>query len=106
TADTLRGTIAAGAASGSTTTLATIRLNDDTVDENTEWVGVTVTDVDGVVAPASAAYGITDDPNDLPPSISIGDATVAENVNNASVPVTLTFDQGNALTTERDTVIT
>jgi hypothetical protein len=107
TANAARGTIAAGAASGSQTTLATIQLNNDTADEAVESVRVTATDIDAVVGAAATTYDITDDANDLPPSISIGDVTVAENVNNASVPVSLSFGGGNGATsTERNTVVT
>ncbi|HET6529086.1 MAG TPA: Calx-beta domain-containing protein [Actinoplanes sp.] len=98
--------IPAGTASGTPLTLRSFRLNNDTVDEPTESVRVRVTDAAGNVAMTSSIYRITDDPNDLPPAISVDNVTVDEGVGNAEVPLTLTYGGANdATSTERNLVV-
>ncbi len=100
------GTIPGGTPSGTELTLSTINYSDDAIDENNEVIGVHVVDRAGLVTTQNSTYTITDDPNDKPPSISIGDLSVPENVGNAQVPVTLSFGGGNGATsTDRDTVV-
>ncbi len=100
------GTIPGGTPSGTELTLSTINFSDDTIDENNEVIGVHVVDRAGLVATKTGMYTILDDPNDLPPSISIGDVSVQENVVTAQVPVTLSFGGSNGATsTDRDTVV-
>jgi hypothetical protein len=100
-------TLARGTAAGTPVTLRTFAASADTADEATETVKATVHNDTYGTPDVSALYRITDDPNDLPPAVSLADVTVAEGAGNASVPVTLTFDPNtNAATrTERPVVL-
>ncbi|GAA4590817.1 hypothetical protein BJY16_000071 [Actinoplanes octamycinicus] len=88
-------------------TLKTISLLDDAIDEPVETLKVTADNVTlepGTVAPVETRYTITDDPADLPPTVSLGDAVVPENAGFADVPVRLTFTGGNAATSTEQPV--
>jgi xanthine dehydrogenase molybdopterin-binding subunit B len=64
-------TIQGGTAAGTPMTFRTFRLSNDKIDEPVETVKVTATDRADVLAPATGLYSINDDPNDMPPSVSI-----------------------------------
>jgi hypothetical protein len=100
----LQGVIPGGTTSGAKVVLRTIRLEQDTIDEPTESIGVLVQDSAGNVADASSVYRINDDPSDVPPSITLSDATVSEEDGTATVAVDLAFD-GETDETERDIVL-
>ncbi|MBB4736611.1 hypothetical protein BJY16_000070 [Actinoplanes octamycinicus] len=81
-------------------------LNDD-IDEPTETLVITASEITPIpmgFAPSSTTVKIADDPMDLPPAVSIADATVSENAGNAEIPVNLTFT-GDATSTVQDTTI-
>jgi hypothetical protein len=99
--------IPAGDNTGGPFTIFMLDAEDDTVDEATETVDVTLTDPNGDVTTATARQSILDAVTDLPPSISLGDESINENAGTVDVPVVLTYDgqTNTALSTEQDLVL-
>ncbi len=95
----LGASVPAGTPSG-TYRMGTVTLNQDDIDEFVETVRVTVGDENGLGAIGTALYRISDDPNDLPPSVSVGDETIGEGEGSVDVTVRLTFD-GDTQATEQ-----
>jgi hypothetical protein len=85
--------VPAGTTTGARIEVARILLNEDTVDENTETLGVSI-------GGGTAAVLITDDDADLAPTVSTGDATVGEGEKSVSLNVGLDFP-GDTTGTER-----
>ena len=98
--------IPAGTASGAQVNLGSISLADDTVDEPTETIRAVAhdPDADSTAGDRTSSYRIFDDPDDLPPSVAIGDVTVGEADETAEVPVSLTFG-GDTTATEQDVTV-
>ena len=92
--------VPAGATSGRTYRMGTVTLNQDDIDEYVETVRVTVGDLNDVAANTTALYRISDDPNDLPPSVAISDETIGEGEESVDLTVGLTFD-GDTTATEQ-----
>ncbi|MFG1603906.1 Calx-beta domain-containing protein, partial [Actinoplanes sp. NPDC049265] len=85
--------------------LGTISLLNDKADEWDETIRVSLT---GAGSPAASWLTITDDPNDLPPSVGVADPAqpVAENAGPALLPVTLDFtDSGDADSTQKTVTV-
>jgi hypothetical protein len=99
--------IPAGDNTGGAFTILMLDAENDTIDEAAETVLVSLTDPNGDVDPADALQTITDDLTDLPPSIALGDESIAEAATTVDVPVVLTYNAqtNNALSTEQDLVI-
>ncbi|MBB2942594.1 hypothetical protein FB565_002307 [Actinoplanes lutulentus] len=95
-------TIPGGSASGTSWTVGHVRFLADTVDEATETITVTAHNDTSATADVSTHYKITDDVNDRPPTPSLGPVTIAEGAGPASVPVTLSYADNQALSTEQD----
>ncbi|GAA2695826.1 Calx-beta domain-containing protein [Actinoplanes palleronii] len=97
------GSIARGSAGP--VSIHTIYLLDDAIDEPVETLTMTATNttVEGV-DPVVTTYTITDDPADLPPTVSVGDVSVQENAGVADVPVRLAFAGGNGATASEQPV--
>jgi chitinase len=73
-------------------------LRGDALDEVDETATVLLTNPVGLrLANAWAALTIVDDPADVPPSLSIGDASVSEADGTASLPVTLSAPSGRSI---------
>ncbi|GIE77808.1 hypothetical protein Aph02nite_37580 [Actinoplanes philippinensis] len=87
------GQIPAGTAAGATVTFGTIALDDDTIDENTEQIGVTFDNTTvSSAADVTTYYTITDDVNDKTPNIVTTDPTnVGEQAGTVSFPVDLSW---------------
>ncbi|BCJ42044.1 hypothetical protein GCM10010168_65800 [Actinoplanes ianthinogenes] len=85
--------------------LRQISLLNDTIDEPAESLKATVTNesVEGV-DPVSTHYTITDDPADLPPTVSLGSTTAVEGGGFAEVPVDLSFAGANGATSTEQSV--
>ncbi|MEU4163846.1 Calx-beta domain-containing protein [Actinoplanes sp. NPDC026670] len=77
------------------TTIADVHLSPDDIDEATETFGVIATETSPAplvgIATTTGVYRIVDDPADLPPTASIGNATVPEGAGSVDVPVSLVF---------------
>jgi hypothetical protein len=98
-------TIAAGTDPGTIMLLQQVSLKNDTIDEPFETIVVSGTpDVVGAGVVVSGAIGITDDVNDLPPSISIDDETIDEFQASVDVDVDLDFPAGTTATEQVITV--
>ena len=84
-------------AAGETTKNVVIPLTNDTSDEVDETFTVTLSSANNAtISSATATATITDD--DAPPTISIGDVTIAENAGAASVNVTLSAASTKSIT--------
>ncbi|BCY14071.1 Calx-beta domain-containing protein [Actinoplanes sp. L3-i22] len=94
--------VPANTTSGHAFTVGSIDFADDTIDEDEQYVGVTLSNATHPsAAPVSSAYGIDDDVADLPPLIvPDGTVSVAEDDGTATVPVTLQFS-GSTTATEK-----
>jgi hypothetical protein len=82
-------------------------LDSDDIDEPTETFGVTVNESSSPLkgfAVSTATVKITDDPEDLPPAVSIGNVTVNETDDEADIPVDLAFTGGATSTVQTLTV--
>ncbi|MDT4994404.1 MAG: hypothetical protein QOH97_4296, partial [Actinoplanes sp.] len=97
-------TIPGGTDSGSTVDLVTLSLADDTIDEPTEAVRVSAVAQDERVSTASAVFTITDDPNDLPPTLSINDKSIGESGGSVNLTVSLAFTGDTTATAKTITV--
>jgi hypothetical protein len=98
-------TITAGTNPGTIMLLQQVSLKNDTIDEPFETIVVSGTpDVVGAGVVVSRAIGITDDVNDLPPSISIDDETIDENAKSVDVDLDLDFPSGTTATEQVITV--
>jgi hypothetical protein len=86
--------------------LATIYLDPDTIDEPTETFSVTATEVGGPTGfvTSTGTYKITDDPDDLPPSVSVSDESIKEWEKSVDVHVSLAFTGDTTATTQTVTV--
>lgn len=100
----LQAVIPGGTASGAKVPLRTIRLEQDTIDEWTEFIHVHAEDVAGHVDDAYSVYRINDDAADLPPSVALTAETIGESLGSVDVGVELSFE-GETTATERDTVL-
>lgn len=109
-ADFAGGTVDVTLPGGSTgpVTLHSIALGSDTVDEAIETIKASLeSSTVPSAASAEARYTITDDPLDLPPTVSVGGATVPEEQGVAEVPFSLDFTGGNdATSTEQPVSVT
>ena len=86
-------------AAGETTKNVVIPLTNDTSDEVNETFTVTLSSPNNAtISSATATATITDD--DAPPTISIGNVTVAENAGTASVNVTLSAASAKSITVD------
>ena len=84
-------------AAGETTKNVVIPLTNDTSDEVDETFTVTLSSANNAtISSATATATITDD--DAPPTLSIGDVTIAENAGTASVNVTLSAASAKSIT--------
>ena len=84
-------------AAGETTKNVVIPLTNDTSDEVDETFTVTLSSPNNAtISSATATATITDD--DAPPTISIGNVTIAENAGTASVNVTLSAASAKSIT--------
>ncbi|MEV4281289.1 Calx-beta domain-containing protein [Actinoplanes xinjiangensis] len=103
----LTETIPAGSLGGAPVTLQTVDIEDDQIDEFTEAVQATVTNLSPTgPAPVTAFYKITDDPLDYTPRVQIPAAplTAAESDGTVTVPVELVWDgltNNDATSTDR-----
>ncbi|MEV6303930.1 Calx-beta domain-containing protein [Actinoplanes sp. NPDC051861] len=93
----LNTVLRANTPSGSGINLGTIRLGDDSVDEDTETIPFGV-------GGARVAYRITDDPDDVAPTVSISDADTRESAGAVELTVSLTFT-GGTTGTERSIAV-
>jgi hypothetical protein len=91
-----------------TSGMALIYLNPDNIDEATETFTIAVKEVVSGTPigfkPLAATYKINDDPGDLPPSASVGDATAMGNAGTVNVPVNLAFTSDATSTAQTVTV--
>ena len=95
-------TIAAGTNPGTIMLLQQVTLKNDTIDEPFETIVVSGTpDVVGAGVVVSGAIGITDDVNDLPPSVSIDDETIDEFAGSVDVDLDLDFPSGTTATEQQ-----
>lgn len=95
--DLVRGTATFGA--GETRKALPGSLRGDDLDELPETVTVRLSSpVNTLLPDPEAALTITDDPGDVPPSLSIADVTVTEGVGPARLSATLSAPSGRAIT--------
>ncbi|WP_248294151.1 Calx-beta domain-containing protein [Actinoplanes sp. TBRC 11911] len=88
--------------------MALVYLDPDNIDEPTETASILVKEVVSGTPigfkQTSGVYKINDDPGDLPPSASVGDATTMGNAGTVNVPVNLAFTSDATSTTQTVTV--
>ncbi|MEV6493050.1 Calx-beta domain-containing protein, partial [Actinoplanes sp. NPDC051633] len=94
---TLEGAIPAGAVTGTPVSLGVLDLSDDTVDEPIETV-------QALSGTRTTTYRILDDPDDLPPTVSIGDATIGEDEDSVDLTISLNFS-GDTTYTDYNVVV-
>ncbi|MFC4064527.1 beta strand repeat-containing protein, partial [Actinoplanes subglobosus] len=98
-------TVPAGTASGSTVELGTIQFSDDTVDEDTETLSVNFAQSGTATrSQAPTVFKITDDPDDVAPTVTIADADSAESAGTVELEVSLEFT-GDTTGTERTVTV-
>ncbi|MFC7527429.1 beta strand repeat-containing protein, partial [Actinoplanes sp. GCM10030250] len=93
----LNTVLRAGTPTGSAVNLGTIRVGDDSVDENTETIPFGL-------GGSRVAYRITDDPDDVAPTVSISDEDTRESGKAVELTVSLTFT-GDTTGTERSIAV-
>jgi hypothetical protein len=89
------------------TTVPSITLLDDDIDEPTETFQFTAMEVSQVLkgfTTASTLVKVNDDPNDLPPAASLGDVTVDEKDKVVKIPVDLAFNSNATSTVQTVTI--
>ncbi|MEV0897525.1 Calx-beta domain-containing protein [Actinoplanes sp. NPDC049802] len=80
-------------------TLKTITLKSDAIDEAIETIRAILQNLTvPETAPVTSRYGITDDAQDLPPTVAVGSVQVSENAGGVDLPVSLEFQSGNSAT--------
>ncbi|MEU8656403.1 Calx-beta domain-containing protein [Actinoplanes philippinensis] len=90
-----------GTASGSTVELGTIQFSDDTVDEDTETLSVNLAQTGpAALGVSSTVLKVTDDPDDVAPTVTISDEGTPESAGSVSLEVSLEFS-GDTTGTER-----
>ncbi|MDT5039373.1 MAG: hypothetical protein QOE51_358 [Actinoplanes sp.] len=95
---------ATGALSGP---IADVFIEQDTVDEPVELLGITATEATvtpiGFVA-STGSYRLNDDPGDLPPALSIGDESIKEDEGSVLLTISEVFDGDTTATQQVVTV--
>ncbi|MGB4949069.1 MAG: Calx-beta domain-containing protein, partial [Rhizobiaceae bacterium] len=83
---------------GSATVTFTVSIADDSLDENAESLGLTLSDPVGAALGTTAAMSLTITDNDPTPTLSIADVTVDEGAGTATFTVTLSAVSGLQVT--------